>query len=79
MEHTKTIDYSWEHEVNPDNVSWRPGYRFCVRQMSESGGRRYYVHFRIGRDGALEWTGGVKARSETTKAVQAAYDRGRQP
>lgn len=78
------IDTSWEHEINPDNTPWKPGYRFCVTQRSKTvtpGGRmtprRYYVYFHITRDGALEWAGGVKPTPLTLALLQAQYDRER--
>jgi hypothetical protein len=81
IERRTMIDYSWEHELNPDNTPWKPGYRFCVRQLSTRSTsrmtRRYYVQFRISREGVLEWCGGVKATAKTLADVQALYDRGR--
>lgn len=84
------IDYSWEFKLNPNNTPWVPGYRFTVRQPSKrktgrygggKGGhtrpRRYYVMFRIDREGKLEWTGGVKATAETTAQVEALYAAGK--
>ncbi len=84
MKHEKTIDYSWEHEINPDNIPWKPGYKFCVRQESKTHrrgfttmrARRYYVQFRITREGQLEWCGGVKATPDTFARVQALYQFG---
>lgn len=82
MEHSKIIDYSPEHKLNPDNTPWKPGYRFGVDQYSEKRGgtmrrRKYFVGFKIDTDGKLVWTGGVKARPETFAKVQALYDRER--
>lgn len=79
--HQRTTDYSWEHEANPDNTRWLPGYRFFVRQESVSKARShgrmrpryYYVQFRIAKDGTLEWIGGVKATPETMVHVQGLY------
>lgn len=84
-EHQRTTDYSWEHECNPDNTPWVPGYRFFVRQESVSKARshgrmkprRYYVQFRIAKDGKLEWLGGVKATPATMASVEALYAAGK--
>lgn len=76
------VDYSWEHAANPDNTKWKPGYRFWVwqhnsRTLTSTMRRRYRVYFRIGKDGTLEWTGGVKALPATLAGVRAMYEEGR--
>jgi hypothetical protein len=75
------VDYSPETIANPHNEPWLPGYRFFLRQASQKvrGGnvhmrtREYAVHFRIGVDGVLRWTGGIKATHATQERAEALY------